>query len=234
MSRLNRSGFTLLELLMVIAVVGILAALLLPALGFAKGYAKRSACISNLKQINLGRHLYSDDHNGLLPIITNSGPPLVWSDYEIFMRSYVGLKGNPSPSDKLFACPADTFYYENNDYVADSLHVQSRYRFSSYAFNAGNSFTVRGQPTWPGIAGRKIGSIKEMEKTVLVAEVSALPPFSWHQPVRAGHVNNARNVVSFVDSHVRYIKIYWDAVNGHREACQDDPPAAYGYKWSGD
>jgi prepilin-type N-terminal cleavage/methylation domain-containing protein len=231
------NAFTLLELLIVIAVVGILAALLLPALGVAKGYAKRSACLNNLKQINLGVRLYSDDHNGLLPIVTNSGAPACWSDYEIFIRSYVGLKGNPSASDKLLACPADTFYYDYNDYVSESLHAQSRFRFASYAFNAGNSFTAPGQPTWPGIAGRKTGSIKEMEKTVLVAEFPALGPFSWHQPVGGGHVNNARNVVSFVDGHVSYIKIYWDAVNitdRHRESCQYDPPAAYGYKWSGD
>src|SRR2546427_8895807 len=115
------TAFTLLELLMVIAVVGILAALLLPALGVAKGYAKRSACLNNLKQINLGVHLYSDDHNGLLPIVTNSGAPACWSDYEVFMRRYVGLKGNASPSDKLLACPADTFYYDYDDYVSDSL-----------------------------------------------------------------------------------------------------------------
>jgi prepilin-type N-terminal cleavage/methylation domain-containing protein len=230
-------GFTLLELLTVVGVVAILAALLLPALSAAQGRARRSACSSNLRQINLSVHLYADDHNGLLPMVKDSGPPQVWSDYELFIRSYVGLKGNPSPGDRLFACPADTFYYDYNDYVAQSLHRQPNFRFASYAFNAGNSFAGVGQPRWPGIAGRKVASIRLMEKTVLVAEFAALPPFSWHQPVPGGHVSDARNLVSFVEGHVSYLKMYWDAVNvtnGHREACQYDPPAGYGYKWNGD
>jgi prepilin-type N-terminal cleavage/methylation domain-containing protein/prepilin-type processing-associated H-X9-DG protein len=54
-------GFTLLELLVVIAVVTILAALLLPALNRAKASAKSTACKSNLRQIGIGLRLYLDD-----------------------------------------------------------------------------------------------------------------------------------------------------------------------------
>lgn len=49
--------------------------------------------------------------------------------------------------------------------------------------------------------------------------------------------NNARDVVSYVDGHVSYIKMYWDANNatvGHQEAWHYDPPAGCDYKWSGD
>jgi type II secretory pathway pseudopilin PulG len=228
-------GFTLLDLLVVITISGLLAAFLLPALGAAKGHVRRTFCLDNLKQINLGLRMYSDDYNGLLPI-TSNGPPKVWSGYEIFMRNYVGLKGSPSINDKLFACPADRFHYLYKDYVSDSLHLQLKFGFSSYAFNAGNSFTAAGQPTWPGIAGWKLSSISEPAKTVFVAEFPAFYPYSWHDPVAAGHVNNARDVVSFADGHVNYIRLYWDATNlapGHLEACNYDPPAAYDYKWRG-
>ena len=91
---------------------------------------------------------------------------------------------------------------------------------------------------WPGIAGRKLTSIKEPVKTVLVAEFAALGPYSWHQPAgTSGHYNNAQDMVSFVDGHGRFIKMYWDATNviaDHLEAWQYDPPAGYDYKWSGE
>lgn len=137
----------------------------------------------------------------------------------------------------MFACPADTFYYDYKAYRSESLHLQARHNYSSYAFNAGN--ILPGDPPvhpWPGIAGRKLNSIREPVKTVLVSEFSALLPYSWHQPSGTSHYNNARNLLSFADGHVQYLKIYWDtnSTAGHLEAWQYDPPSGYGYKWSGD
>lgn len=246
-----KCAFTLVELLVVIAVISILAALLLPILSSAKLRAQRNVCMNNLRQISLGVRMYSDDSNDTSPagdgIKTNS--PDAFSNYKELMKSYVGLKGEPSAKEKLFACPADTFYFDYaftsspRGYVPKSLCTQSNNDYSSYSFNAGNLNRVRFHGTnftEPGIAGMKLSSIKHPSRTVLVAEMPAFIPYSWHQPKRpfsqANSIfNNSRNVISFVDGHVNYIKMYWDtAWPVGTLALAHAPPAGYDYQWSGD
>jgi prepilin-type N-terminal cleavage/methylation domain-containing protein len=62
-----RHAFTLIELLVVIAIIATLAALLLPALARAKTKASGIKCLSNLKQVGLGFHLWAQDHESRFP-----------------------------------------------------------------------------------------------------------------------------------------------------------------------
>lgn len=63
----RRSGFTLIELLVVIAIIGILASLLLPALARSKTVARKTSCLSRLKQWNVALFSYADDNEGSIP-----------------------------------------------------------------------------------------------------------------------------------------------------------------------
>lgn len=63
----RRQAFTLVELLCVIAIVGILAAILIPVVGSVRESARIGACVSNLRQIGTAFQLYAADNRGLYP-----------------------------------------------------------------------------------------------------------------------------------------------------------------------
>jgi prepilin-type processing-associated H-X9-DG protein len=106
-------------------------------------------------------------------------------------------------------------------------------------FNGGDNVTRKFntfEVTLPGLTGVKLTAIKHPGRTVLVAEGSAAVPWSWHEPSSSLMFNDARNVISFVDGHVSYIKIYWNSTpypGGTMSlSVQYDPPRSYDYQWS--
>jgi prepilin-type N-terminal cleavage/methylation domain-containing protein len=240
-----QKAFTLMELLAVIAIIGILAALLLPALAHSKLSAQRAVCVNNLQEIGVAIKMYVSEHDDTLP--GASKPPInywntnridIWNVYKSLVKSYVGLSGASSPDDRVFACPADKFYNTGilGSFTNAPLHEQTNSDFSSYDFNTGNLRINRKtkQSLFPGIAGLKESSIVEPTKKILVGEMPAWIPFSWHNPQKALQFNNAMNQINFVDCHVAYIPIYFDTSKTNITASLNyEPPSGYEYKWSG-
>jgi prepilin-type N-terminal cleavage/methylation domain-containing protein/prepilin-type processing-associated H-X9-DG protein len=77
MARLRR-GFTLVELLVVVAIIGALIALLLPAVQQARATARRASCSSSMRQIGLATQMFANDHAGRFPQTIHAGPGESW------------------------------------------------------------------------------------------------------------------------------------------------------------
>jgi len=78
----RRSAFTLIELLVVIAIIAIIAAILFPVFAQARAAARKTSCLSNLKQLGLGFLMYSQDYDETFPGIrfgNNAGEGWPWT-----------------------------------------------------------------------------------------------------------------------------------------------------------
>lgn len=127
---MNRWSFTLIKLLVVIVVVGILAAILLTALDHSKTAAKRIHCVGNIRQLSLATHLYVDDHADRLP-------PAPAQPTYIYMRRPGYLNARMSNWDGYLDQNTDVFQCAANSSLQPVLKGFSIGKFNfAYGWNA--------------------------------------------------------------------------------------------------
>jgi len=111
----RKAAFTLVGLLVIIAVLAILAAMLLPALARAKGKSKRIQCVNNLKQSGLAFRIWEGDNNDKLPMdvpMAKGGTKEFNTGADTFRHFQV--MSNELSTPKILICPADTRIVANN------------------------------------------------------------------------------------------------------------------------
>lgn len=149
--------FTLIELLIVIAIIAILAALLLPALANARKTAQSIRCTSQLKQINAAYFLYVNDNNDFCPRVQVNYPGnIMW----YYLASYLGDARDKTGDGtfKLWYCPA-----EEPDKI--SLHHANN---STIVLYSGYGMAQQNLGLGPG--ARKLSEFKDLSTRVLMAD----------------------------------------------------------------
>ena len=109
---MRRRGFTVVELLIVIAIVGVLAALLMPAVGRARESARRTACLSNLRQVHQSFLLFAEENDGRVPIGYRAGRKqfnsMVYSGTSKRFCLFGALyRSGQMPRPEVFFCPSN-------------------------------------------------------------------------------------------------------------------------------
>ncbi len=115
----QREGFTIIELMFVIAIIGVLAAILLPALARAREQGRRASCMANLSQLGLALRLYAEEHDGRLPWREGG---LEVEDYQYFVTHYLTRR-------ELLVCPSSSIggFWEQDPDDPDRIPLNTEF-----------------------------------------------------------------------------------------------------------
>ena len=209
--RINAAGFTLVELLVVMAIIAIVAALLLPAFARARTQAKSAGCKLQLKQIGLGLRMYAFDY-GWYPPLAQRGDPAVCFDR---LSPYLSVPW----TNAAWNCPV---YLAQNGIISRDM-VATNSTGISYAYNwlgigaGGRDTPPLGLGHLPKNSARE-SLIVEPSEMYAVADARCLvgqsfagvagcikmSPYAMDHETAAPH-RSGYNLV-FVDGHVAWVK----------------------------
>ncbi len=193
-------GFTLVELLAVIAIITLLAILMLPTIGRTKAHARRLQCASNLRHTGLGFHSFLHDHNDALPmqVSTNSGGTMetlipAYLDGADFYFSYTHFQSlsNDLENARVFACPSDPARTPTEDFARLSNRNISYFVGANADYSLPNSLLAGDR----NVAGSASGSVS-------LVRLSDSTPAQWTRQLHGlrgnelcadGHVERVNN-----------------------------------------
>ena len=181
------SKFSLVEILVVVAIIGILSSLLLPALGQARKKSKLALCTSNIRQISTALFMYTSDQDQYLPYSHNlNNGNSSWDD-KLGVYDYDGrgldesaFQKESSNGSSIYGCPATEVELQN----------QSR-SLRSYSLNYGKEGNSNGKfrgfmnsNSW----SMKITNINNTGRTIMITENHR--PGNYVSVGNNGHTNN--------------------------------------------
>lgn len=186
-------AFTLIELLTVIAIIGVLAAILIPTVGLMRESARRSQCSSNLRQIGSAFNLYAADNRGLYPAPRKAGNndpavPAPWANPQgdnwlAEINRYVFRDRNDGTADigivkktgadsNIAHCPSYDRLFAKTDDVATTVYRTAGYGMN-YNLNIGG-VSLNSTPGGVILKNRRfpVAALNNQAKSILAGDSS--------------------------------------------------------------
>ena len=244
-----RKAFTLIELLVVIAIIAILAAILFPVFAQAKAAAKKTACLSNAKQIGTSLFLYAGDSDDVTPSIWSGSGACQANGQGCSQEWWYGLVPYTKSIDLLY-CPERTDGSATNyNAYGQALGIK---RYTGYGYNwgpisyRGGGLLGRQQPSGVGsqtfLPGTSLTAMDNPAGTISFGDTYDTPrmtvAISFAADAFDGKSNSALRhggtlPYGFTDGHAKSIKVrsgYMSgAFNGKFIMIQDANVARYAY-----
>lgn len=185
--RFGHPGFTLIQLLVVIAVIAILAALLLPALSRAKTAADSAVCKSNLRQLSIALSLYISDF-AVYPLYTRvhkDAGPTYWCDD---IERYTGTRMlRPTPTEHWTASPRATGIWLCPGFA----RMGDNWQTVDYGYNVNGTANPLSKGWGLGIGGERL----------IADNLDAYPPNSF-RPNRETEIRSPSDMIAVADGMV--------------------------------
>ena len=214
----RRSGFTLVELLVVIAMIAILAALLFPVFAEVRERARQTACLSNLKQIGMAVAPYADDNNDMYPLGSLLLVPGQDGKWDRMPTTCCGDIAKLSVAARLVPYTRSTqVFFDPSDPRGDRVtgYWDPKIARVSYTFNWGVSSGViwpnlpRGKQNIPQIPLR----LAEVARPGLLQLTFDMTPYHRLVAFQEGWWKN----IGYADGHVKFTRFLGYALPQHQD-----------------
>lgn len=196
-------AFTLIEILVVVAIIALLAAIIFPVFTRSRETARAIACVSNLKQIGLGLMQYSEDYNGFHPV---AGAAIGWDEIDSATQNHSWMQQMQAyvKNQQIFQCPSDgdskysyflsarVAYLEAGEFAAMNL---KRVQYPTAFVVAGDTFSYTG-----GFSATDADK-DDYSQNCVGGEPNGTPWIEWRR-------HNGGQNIAFADGHVKRFQTF--------------------------